>query len=202
MGQLEEQSAAHILELLNGSFEELYEKIKTNDTSYHTQDKMDIDRKNFDLVKGFYDTCMDEETINSGGAAHLFSYITEIENNIFPVTETVAPENMANMLASLQLREVQAFFAILVDQSLVNREQTTMYINGAILPTAVDYEDVESLASYKALLEKFLSEILGGPLDVQESQESNFAFWSASKINLAVESFVNMEMKISKTSIL
>ncbi|KAI9357405.1 hypothetical protein BD770DRAFT_321933 [Pilaira anomala] len=202
MDQLKKQNAEHILELLNGSFEELYERIKTDDTSYHTQDKMDIDRKNFDLVKGFYDTCMDKETINSEGAAHLFSYITEIENDIFPVTETLVPENMANMLASLELREVQAIFAILVDQSLVNREQTAMYINGAILASSIDYENVESLVSYKALLEGVLTEMLGGPLDAQESQESNFAFWSASKINSAVESFVNLEMKMSKTSIL
>jgi hypothetical protein len=63
------------------------------------------------------------------------------------------------------------------------------------------------LNSYKERLVSLLTTVIGGPsssdstygqLIIQESRNSNFTFWSSSKIDLAVSNFINFEMQLAQ----
>ncbi|GAA5812984.1 hypothetical protein MFLAVUS_006448 [Mucor flavus] len=199
-----------INEILAGTFDELYASIATDDDAYHTQDQKDLDEKNFNLVKDYYSSCMDEESKQTVGSTPLFPYLARIENDLLPVTETINPQNLANAIASSVLQGVKTLFNILSEQSFENTDYNIMYLFGIPVDKTIDYDDVDELVAYRDSLKEMLTKTVGGPIEnpeyqqlvAEESQKNNFTVWSASKIDLAVNEFVSLEIQLNKASIL
>lgn len=197
----------YITNFLEGTFEDLYETIKTIDPSYHTQDKMDIDRKSFQLIKEYYDTCKDTESNRILGATPLFPYLAQIENILLPLTEYIVPGNLAKVMAASTLRGVQTVLSIVTYQNNADNTYNIVYALPPSVDTSADYENVDSLEDYRKYIIKMLTATVGdasettdyyGQFVLQESQKNNFVLWSSAKIESVASRFVDFEMKLSK----
>ncbi|KAI7892360.1 uncharacterized protein EV154DRAFT_191873 [Mucor mucedo] len=194
------------LGFLEGTFEDLYDTIKSEDPLYHTQDMMNSDKKNFQLTKSYYDACIDTELNLQLGSTPLFPFLAKIENDLFPITENPVPERLAETIAALTLRGVPSLVGI---EAMINTYDHD-YLVLQILPGLTDnltvYENIDQLESYRQEIIDLLTHTVGdvseldqdyGEFVLQESQKNNFTLWSASKIEIAASNFINFEIKLA-----
>lgn len=193
--------------MLEGTFEDLYDTIKSVDTTYHTQDKMDIDRKNFQLVKTYFDTCIDDELNIQLGSTPLFPFLAQIENVLFPMTKNIEPERLSETIAELTLHGVSSIVHVLTEINFYDHSHNILYVFSGLTEDSVDYEDIDQLESYRNEIIELLTATVGdvseldndyGEFVLQESRKNNFTLWSVPKIEIAASDFINFEMKLKK----
>ncbi|GAA5806833.1 hypothetical protein MFLAVUS_000181 [Mucor flavus] len=199
--QNERDSLQDIITFLNGTFEELSDIVKTDDASYHTQDKAETDKKNFQVVKNYYDSCLNDEARLTSGATPIFPIISEIENSFFPIDMPVSPQSMAKALAASTAYGIQTIFSFLRFYPDNDRDYKVVYIDVLDYQVAISVNDQISELYYRAYLTDILSETLGdsspyesyNTLVKQESQLNNMTLWSASKIQSAITNMIEFE---------
>ncbi|KAI7892362.1 uncharacterized protein EV154DRAFT_462639 [Mucor mucedo] len=196
-----------ILGFLEGTFEDLYDTIKSVDPLYNTQSMMDSDRKNFQLIKTYYDACLDTERNLQLGSTPLFPFLAQIENNLFPITENLVSERLSETIAALTLRGVPSIVDIGADINIYDHDYFLLNILPGLTDNLTIYEHIDQLGSYRYKVIDLLTHTVGdvseldqdyGEFVLQESQKNNFTLWSASKIEIAASNFVNFEMKLAK----
>ncbi|KAG2205425.1 hypothetical protein INT47_007210 [Mucor saturninus] len=196
-----------ILGFLEGTFEDLYDTIKSVDPLYHTQSMMDSDRKNFQLIKTYYDACLDTERNLQLGSTPLFPFLAQIENDLFPITENLVSERLSETIAALTLRGVPSIVDIGTDINIYEHDYFLLQIFPGLTDNLTVYEHIDQLESYRQKVIDLLTHTVGdvseldqdyGEFVLQESQKNNFTLWSASKIEIAASNFVNFEMKLAK----
>lgn len=205
IAQTQQHSLQDIVSILNGTFEDLSEKIQTNDKSYHTQDERATDKKNFELVQNYYNNCVDTEARLKAGVTPIYKYIAHLENVLFPNAEEIDPKQLALALIATSFQDVPTILDIKTAVNPFNHTQRIAYLSSPGLDEDVDYSSVDSLAQYKSNLITVLNKVLGGPSSddseygrfaFEESKKSNFTFWSASKVELAVSRYIDFELKL------
>lgn len=203
--QANDKNFDEIKAFLNGTFEELYDTIKTADPSYHTQDNMEIDRNNFNIVKDYYNSCQDVASIRRIGATPLFPMLASIENDLFPLTDVIVPEYLAKTLAATRLL---GFRALLDFDIFYNNERPSYdiaYISPFSSSNGIDYKNSSVLEIYRKDTIQLLNLAVGIPnttsdyskLVLQESQKTNLTLWSISRIEHAVEEFIKIEAELA-----
>ncbi|KAG2231970.1 hypothetical protein INT48_001279 [Thamnidium elegans] len=203
------KNSRSINEILAGTFDELYTSIATDDKAYHTQDQKHLDEKNFNLVKDYYSSCIDEESKQSVGSTPLFPYLANIENSLLPITDEINPQNLANAIVSSVRQGVSTLFSVAISRNFEDTDYDIMYVAGIPVDTKINYDVVDELVAYRDGLKELLINSIGGSIEspeyqqlvVEESQKSNFTVWSASKIDQAVNSFVSLEIQFFKATI-
>ncbi|KAG2205426.1 hypothetical protein INT47_007211 [Mucor saturninus] len=195
-----------ILGFLEGTFEDLYNTIKSVDPLYHTQSMMDSDRKNFQLIKTYYDACLDTERNLQLGSTPLFPFLAQIENDLFPITENLVSERLSETIAALTLRGVPSIVDIGTDINIYDHDYLVLQILPGLTDNLTVYEDIDQLESYRQKIIDLLTHTVGdvseldqdyGKFALQESQKNNFTLWSASKIEIAASNFINFEIKLA-----
>ncbi|KAI7892361.1 uncharacterized protein EV154DRAFT_504900 [Mucor mucedo] len=195
-----------LLGFLEGTFEDLYDTIKSVDPLYHTQSMMDSDRKNFQLIKTYYDACLDTERNIQLGSTPLFPFLAQIENDLFPITENPVPERLAETIAALTLRGVPSLVGIEAKINIYDHDYLVLQILPGLTDNLTVYEDIDQLESYRQEIIDLLTHTVGdvseldqdyGEFVLQESRKNNFTLWSASKIEIAASNFINFEIKLA-----
>lgn len=191
---------------MNGTFEDLSKLIQTDDASYHTQDKVETDKKNFLMAKDYYESCLDDDTRQYLGATPIFPIIAEIQNSFFPISKPVSPKNIANALATSTLYDIQTIFSFDRQLNPVDHDYQILCIQKLDYNVASSSSGSSSLLYYRAMLTDILSRILGDDsfaneeyktLVLQESKINNMTLWSASRIQDAITNFLEFEDKFS-----
>lgn len=206
MAQTEENSLQKIISFLNGTFEDLSKKIHTDDASYHTQDEQAIDKKNFELVQGYYNLCIDKKARSKVGVTPIYKTIANIEHNLLPYADEIDPKKLAAALITSAYQEIPSLMDFVVTVNPLDHTQYILAMSSPTLDKDVDYTSIESLSAYKDTLIGLLNLVLGGPssedsdegkLALEESKKVNFNFWSTSKIKLAVSRFIDFQVQLS-----
>ena len=195
-----------IIAMLNGTYSDLSKMIYTNDTTFHTEDEASIDEKNFELAKNYYDLCLDTTTRSQLGATPIFQYIAQLENELFPLEDTLDPKKLAQTLAASTLQQIPTVLNAQVIQNPLDLTQNLAYLGLPVLDETVTYSDIDSLNTYKTFLVDLLDRVLAGSssddsvydaLVVEESRKNNFTLWSPSKIKSAVSETIDFEVQLS-----
>jgi predicted metalloendopeptidase len=192
---------------LNGTFEDLTQKIKEKEPDYlKNKDEVDTDKSNFLLVKNYYNMCLDSKARDELGYTSIFPYVAQIENTLLSTDKEIDPETLAQVLAVAVLQDVPTFIDLTPITNPLDHNFSVPLLKLPELGTDVDYTDINSLNKYRDSLTSLLNKVLGGPstedynyeqMVIKESKKSNFTLWSSSKIELAVSRFIDFEIQLS-----
>ncbi|KAI9363314.1 hypothetical protein BD770DRAFT_469954 [Pilaira anomala] len=201
--EIEQTNLQQIIGFLNGTFEDLQKDIQTDDKSFQTHNQTEVDKKNFELIKDYYKNCLDNESRSKMGASPMFPIVAEIENSLFPITDTINPENVAKTLAQSTLYGVQSFFKFSVTQDTTRFGYNTVKFDLPFRNEKGSYRPEN--ANYQLELVNNITNVLGAPLIEnseykklieEKSQASNFTFWSQDKISEAVSNYILIELQM------
>lgn len=191
------------MEFLTGTFEDLQKDIETEDESFQTHNQTETDKKNFELVRDYYGSCIDSKSRAELGASSMFPLINEIEKSLFPVTDTINPDNMAKTLAWTVLNEIQSLFVFSIDRDTNNNGYKIVNFGLPAASAKSDYRPGSE--DYRVALVYNLTDVLGAPapdnadyekLIHEKSQASNFTFWSRDKILEAANNYILIERQM------
>ncbi|KAG2234285.1 hypothetical protein INT48_002875 [Thamnidium elegans] len=201
--EMEHVSRQKVMEFLTGTFEDLQKDIATDDESFQTHNQTETDKKNFELVRDYYSSCIDNKSRAELGASSMFPLINEIEKSLFPVTDAIDPDNVAKTLAWTVLNDIQSLFVFSINEDINNNGYKVVNFG---LPAASSKSDYRpGSEDYRIALVYNLTDVLGPPspdnadyekLINEKSQASNFTFWSRDKILEATNNYVLIERQM------
>lgn len=90
---------------------------------------MEVDRKNFQLTKDYYQSCINYESRGKLSATPMFPILAEIENTFFPLYESLHPENMAMAIAKSTLYGIKTMLFIDTSPSLYDHDRDVLTVN-------------------------------------------------------------------------
>ncbi|ORX75742.1 zincin [Anaeromyces robustus] len=137
------------------SFEEGY---KANEKL--SPEEQEYDKKNFEKVLNFYNSCMNTEIINAKGVQPLLELLNKLEINENR-DKYNGVEDLTNLLVKLSNINVNIFFKELVFQNLKNAKNFSLYLGqpGIGLPYANHYEDPKLASDYKGIMKTVFTKV-------------------------------------------
>lgn len=133
----------------------------------------------------------------------MFPIVAEIENSLFPITDTINPENVAKTLAQSALYGVHSFFKFAVAEDVDRFARNTVRFDLPVRNERGNYRPENT--NYQLELVNNITNVLGAPSDEnseykkfiqEESQASNFTFWSQDKILEAANNYILIELQM------
>jgi len=138
-------------QIIKKRFEEGY---KANENL--TPEEQEYDKKNFEKVVNFYNSCMDNKTLNAKGIKPILDLFDKlkIEENR---TKYNNPEDLTDFLIQLSKFDINLFFTGDLFQNLNDSKTLSTYIGqpGVGLENINSYEDQEIVSKYKNIM-KFM----------------------------------------------
>ncbi|KAI8889922.1 zincin [Backusella circina FSU 941] len=200
--------------ILEGEYKDLYTNLKDGDAGFHTEDEQESDRKNFQTMKDYYNTCMDTEAIDALGPTPLYPGISNIQNKLFPANqnETYSSDKID------QLTEVLVYLTRGIKDTLVgaavyndfkDSDKNVIHLAAPTLTlkSKQTYDSAETIQQYSANLVELLNITIGepgcedcGPKRRQMSQNVGLQLWSKEKIQSATTNFIHVETAIANIS--
>ncbi|GAA5809890.1 hypothetical protein MFLAVUS_003305 [Mucor flavus] len=205
-------------DILELSYDELLTGAKEkSDEDFINPSQSDTDRRNFNKIKTYYDTCMDEATIDSLGPTPLFPDIKTLLDKLnFPVDldsrfTTDHVRQLTEALIYLGNEGVDNLFSFDVGIDDKNPEEYVININqpGLGLPSREYYDQADVVAIYRDGLISILSSILGNPKDSSPREElrrtklteNNLSILSEIEIENMVDRYIEFESHLAKITL-
>lgn len=205
-------------DILEHSYDDAYKNLLDSDDGFHTKDQATADRENFDLMKNYYDLCMNTSHIDSLGPTPIYSNIATIQNQFFPVTgnesqlfSSAETPLISQTLAAFNIYGISSLNTFYVDADDKNPDMNVVHFDQAqlALPSKEYYEDPTNLEKYKTGLNDVLYKVLGDytnntqdtNLRAQESKKQNFTLWTKEKVASAVDRFIAFETQLANISL-
>lgn len=206
--------------ILESTYEDLLAGVKSigkSDDAFINPSQVDKDRINFNKIKSYYESCMDETTINSLGPTPIFPGIhTLIETLGFAENEdgrftTDHVRQLTDALILLGKEGVDNLitFGVAVDD--INPDQYSISVTQPSLglPSREYYDQPEMLANYRNGLISILSSVLGNPRNNSASEELRRIRLSENKLNALgqvevenmVDRFIDFESRLAKITL-
>ncbi|KAI8889923.1 zincin [Backusella circina FSU 941] len=201
--------------ILEGGYQDVYTNLKDGVEGFHTEDEKKIDEANFETMKKYYDVCMDTSKIDQLGPTPIFSDISKIENDLFPVRDAKVfdsserwKQQLTEILVYQGHRGIDSLFSVDVEVDDKHPDKNVIVLDQANLglPSKEYYEKPETLETYKKDLAEVLATVLGeceGCNDPRSevSKKNHLALWSKEKIQNAVQNYVDFETQLAKISL-
>lgn len=166
---------------------------------------MEVDRKNFQLTKDYYQSCINYESRGKLGATPMFPILAEIENTFFPLYESLHPENMAMAIAKSTLYGIRTMLFIDTSPSLYDHDRDVLTVNPMNSTTSISVRNYDSSLLYQTALESNLQKVVENghfkdedynTLVRDQSLVNNFTLWSDIKIVDAIANFLVFKQKL------
>jgi hypothetical protein len=190
-----------IVGILDGTYDDIGKKLKTDTDGFHFEDQADTDRINFQFLKDYYNVCLNTDLSAQLGPTPIFADIALIQKELFPIDSTTTHLSLANTLAFFVRRGVPS--------SLITVDYEVNELDHAIR-TAKFVAPVKSLNSFKDLTKALdmVWSIFGEPLADnghaafihQESQKAGFTLWSKERVKAAAQNYIEISQKISSAA--
>lgn len=202
--------------ILEGTYQDAYKNLLTTDGGFHTGDLEKTDQENFQVMQDYYNVCLNEEFIDSLGPSPIYSDIAHIENDLFPVSDNTtlfsmeAKTLLSQTISMLEHHGVSTLATLFVDADDKNPDMNAILFDQASLglPSKEYYQDATVLEKYRLGLNDILFKVIGEystPNDTEirasESKKVDLILWDKSKIESAVNRYIDFETKIANISL-
>lgn len=202
--------------ILENNYDNAYKSLFDTDEGFHTKDQATADRENFNLMKNYYDLCMNVTHMDTLGPTPIYSDIATIQNQFFPSNDTrlftsADTPIISQTLAAFNIYGISTLNSFYVDADDKNPDMNAVHFDQVelALPSKEYYEDPTNIEKYKTGLNDILYKVLGeynngtqdASIRAQESKKADFALWSKDKIAAAVDRFIAFETQLANISI-
>jgi hypothetical protein len=192
----------NIARILNGTYEDIRTKLKTDADGFHFEDQAQVDKANFQFVQEYYNVCLNASLIIELGPTPIFADIVKIQKELFPLhSNATTALHLANTLAFFTRRGIESSL-VYIGYDVQEQDHS---VNAAVfgLPSIKPYSDytLDQIMSY---VESTLGEPANSSSNAafihQESQNTGFVTWSAEKVQTASKNFIELSSKIATAS--
>ncbi|CEP10669.1 hypothetical protein [Parasitella parasitica] len=204
--------------MLEGSYEDLLQGIPNRDSSFLDNAQIDKDRENFNKVKAYYRSCMDEDTINRLGPTPIYPEVSKLLaklgfNEEFTDTRFTSDHvrQFTETLIHLGTEGVDNLFSFGVGADDQSPDENVIAIDQPSLglPSREYYEQPEVIAAYRAGLTSLLDAVLGEPkgttemdnLRREKMKENNLQMLGDVDIEYMVDRFIEFESHLAKLTL-
>lgn len=177
---------------MEGTYEDIFQNLKTNDEGFHLPDEIETDRANFQEIQNFYDACLNVTQIRSFGPSPMYQDIAEIQQTLFPVASTAnVAQNIARTLASFARQDIPSLIYTNID---VDEDDHSYHIPFIIYP---DFSPEGEYDSVYEEDEEFLTKIVNWTMSsghgnaqwTEEGERVNISYWPYEMVGPAVRSY-------------
>lgn len=207
-------------DILESSYEDLLASVQSigkSDDAFINPSQVDRDRSNFNKIKSYYKSCMDETTIDSLGPTPIYPGISKLVKKLgFSENEdgrftTDHVRQLTEALIYLGKEGVDNLitFGVAVDD--INPDEYSISVTQPSLglPSREYYDQPEMLTSYRNGLISILSSVLGSPKNSSAREEIRRIKLSESKLNSLsqveveniVDRFIDFESHLAKLTL-
>jgi hypothetical protein len=187
-----------IIGLLEGTYDDIGQRLKTDADGFHLEDQAEADRANFQFLKDYYNVCMNTDLSSQLGPTPVFADVAFIQNELFPIGSTTVPYNLANTLAFFIRRGV-ASSLVNVELGIYEHDHAhrAAYFGGPNIGI-VSTDNLDHLAGIVwTVLGEPLTDNSNAAFIHQESQKAGFILWTAEKARTATQSYIELSRQIA-----
>jgi predicted metalloendopeptidase len=205
--------------MLQGTYDDLFKNATQQSQSLLRTDQTDKDRENFNKIKSYYDSCMNEESINRLGPTPIYPEIARLitklgyqeefydtkftTDNLLRFTDTIIhllTEGVGNTLFS---------YGVGPDDQVPEEVSVTINQPSLGLPSREYYEQPEMLEKYRNGLINIVTAILGEPssdsptanIRREKLTEQKLTMLGKVDAEAMVERFVQFETHLAKLTV-
>ncbi|OBZ89812.1 Endothelin-converting enzyme 1 [Choanephora cucurbitarum] len=207
--------------MLESNYDSLIENLKTakvNSTDFLNSTQIAKDRENFNKIKDFYQSCINEPAIDSLGPTPIYPEIATMLKKL-GYNASVADgrfsldyaKQLTDALIHLGKEGIYPLFSSGVGPDDRTPEQNSVSIAQPSLglPSREYYEQPEALSNYREGLTSLLTLILGEPAENdplasvrrQKMLENNLSLLNEKDIEAMVDRFIEFETKLAKITV-
>lgn len=207
--------------ILEGSYDELLNSARgssKNDEGFINPSQMDKDRDNFNKIKSYYESCMDENAIEVLGPTPIYPEITSLLGKLgfsSEVTDTrFTNDNLrqfTDTLIHLGTTGVDNLISYSIGPDDQNPEENSISFNQPSLglPSREYYEKPAVIAEYRAGLIALVTAVLGEPKTTSPLDEirrvklveHNLMPLAEFDVESMVDRFVDFETRLAKLTL-
>ncbi|KAI8334149.1 hypothetical protein EDC96DRAFT_488244 [Choanephora cucurbitarum] len=208
----------HMLENNYDSLIEDLKQAKVNSTDFLNSTQIAKDRENFNKIKDFYQSCINEPAIDSLGPTPIYSEIAsmlkKLGYNASAVDDRFSldyAKQLTDALIHLGKEGMYPLFSSGVGPDDRKPEQNSVNIAqpSLSLPSREYYEQPEALSNYREGLISLLTLILGEPAENdplasirrQKVLENDLSLLNEKDIEAMVDRFIEFETKLAKITV-
>ncbi|KAI8087607.1 uncharacterized protein B0P05DRAFT_577930 [Gilbertella persicaria] len=208
-------------QILSSTYDSYVQDIKANSTNSSDllNDAQALkDRENFDKIKDFYQSCMNEDAINSLGPTPMYpqiaqllaklGYSTDLPDTRFSLDNV---QQLTETLIYLGSEGTDALFGTGVgpDDQSPDKNSISLYQPGLGLPSREYYSQPEIITNYREGLVSILGAILGNPtgnspIDVlrrEKMAENKLQLLSPEDVKDMVDRFIEFESQLAELTV-
>ncbi|GAA5811019.1 hypothetical protein MFLAVUS_004448 [Mucor flavus] len=188
---LRDQNKDIVRGILSGTFEDFYQRTHSPNSQLPDPEKV-IDKQNFEKAKSLFDSCMNENLIDSRDTDPILPLLKELAD-LYPTKGNNGGESrkLTQTLSFLAKRDIGALFEIIVDADpkdpTVNSLQ--LYQSGLTLPSKVYYTQKETVET--------LFDTIVDTLNVIFRSEKD---WDKHSAEITARLIVDFEKKLAEIS--
>ncbi|KAI7885925.1 uncharacterized protein EV154DRAFT_427608 [Mucor mucedo] len=207
-------------DILESTYEDLLAGVQSlgkSDDAFINPSQVEKDRANFNKIKAYYESCMDETTIDSLGPTPIFPSIHALIDTLgFQENEdgrftTDHVRQLTEALIYLGKEGVDSLitFGVAVDDINPNQYSISVTQPSLGLPSREYYDQPEMLTNYRNGLISILSSVLGNPRDNSATEELRRIRLSENKLSALgqveienmVDRFIDFESRLAKITL-
>lgn len=204
--------------MLEGSYEDLLQSIPNKENSILENSQIDKDRENFNKIKGYYRSCMDEDTIDSLGPTPIYPELAMLltklgfdENYVDTRFTSDHVHHFTETLIYLGTQGVEGLisYGVNADDQAPDENVITIDQPSLGLPSREYYDQPEIIANYRTGLMSLIDAVLGDPssnsaadnLRREKMRENNLPMLGKVDIEYMVDRFIEFESHLAKLTL-
>lgn len=209
-------------QILEGSYDDLLSGVRSgnkSDTAFVNESQVEKDRANFNKIKTYYESCMDESSIEVLGPTPVYSEIKDVLSKLGYTSDTVDTRfsnsdgirQFTDTLVYLGAQDIDNLFSFGIGPDDQNPEENSITINQPSLglPSREYYQKPQALADYRKGLISLLTAVLGEPKSTTPLDEirrvklveHNFMMLGEVDIESMVDRFIDFETRLAKITL-
>lgn len=204
--------------MLEGTYEDLLQGIPNKDSSILDNTQIDKDRDNFDKIKAYYKSCMNEDVINNLGPTPIYPELSKLlgklgfnedfidsrftSDHVRQFTETLihlGTEGIENLIS----------YGVGIDDQSPDENVIVIDQPSLSLPSREYYEQPEIIANYRSGLTSLITAVLGEPkgntaadnLRREKMREHNLSILGEVEVEYMVDRFIEFESHLAKLTL-
>lgn len=204
--------------MLEGTYEDLLQGIPNKDSTILDNTQIDKDRDNFDKIKAYYRSCMDEDIINNLGPTPIYSELSKLLDSLgfngdFTDSRFTSDHvrQFTSTLIHLGTEDVDNLIAYGVGIDDQSPDENVIVIDqpSLSLPSREYYEQPEIIANYRSGLISLITVVLGEPkgdtavdnLRREKMREHNLSILGEVDVEQMVDRFIEFESRLAKLTL-
>ncbi|KAI8375082.1 hypothetical protein EDC96DRAFT_562630 [Choanephora cucurbitarum] len=173
-------------QILESTYEDFKQQIKSNATGFHLEDQAELDKSNFEFYKSYYNVCKDTDLYRVNRFTPIFEDIMMIQKDIMPLNATASQYGRAMAFFIQQSLSVLPF-EMDVTLSFLDHDKYEVLIGGSTALKDYTYD--------REVIVSRLNQVIGQPeahgfnaqTTIEASQRSGLELWSNNTISTAVD---------------